>query len=152
MSPFAGLMQQELQRDLFHVARLEYPECNTDFNHRLEEIIMFLHVTFMSPMTVWKSPPSALHSLSITVSIFSGVNGNYKDSHSELLRSINEAAGYLTRAKCDSVSRGSDPRCRVPPAEGDQNTDRRRSTAGAQFPDKSHVCRRRRMLEQRGGR
>lgn len=27
-------------------------------------------VTFMSPMTVWKSPPSALHSRSITVSIF----------------------------------------------------------------------------------
>lgn len=31
-------------------------------------------------MTVWKSPPSALHSLSITVSIFSCVNGNCKHS------------------------------------------------------------------------
>ena len=38
------------------------------------------HVTFMSPMTVWKSPPSALHSLSITVSIFSGVLGYHRRS------------------------------------------------------------------------
>lgn len=30
----------------------------------------FIKLTFMSPITVWKSPPSALHSFSITASIF----------------------------------------------------------------------------------
>lgn len=41
-------------------------------------------VTFMSPMTVWKSPPSALHSRSITASILaertpgSGASGVHK--------------------------------------------------------------------------
>lgn len=74
MSASPGLMQQDLRGELLRVSRLQYPERTTDFNHRLEGTIVFLHVTFMSPMTVWKSPPSALHSLSITASIFSGVN------------------------------------------------------------------------------
>lgn len=67
------------------------PECHTHLIHKSGEIITVLHVTFKSPMIVWKSPPSALHSLSITVSIFSGVNRNLKRSHWELLGSINEA-------------------------------------------------------------
>lgn len=53
-------------------------------------------------MIVWKSPPSALHSLSITVSIFSGVNRNLKRSHWELLGSINGAAGGKMRPGVDT--------------------------------------------------
>lgn len=104
MSAPPGFVQQEQQKAAGAAAGAPgwiFRACNIDFNHRSGEIIMNLRVTFMSPMTVWKSPPSALHSLSITVSIFSGVNGNYNQPHSELVESINEAAGNRwIKARC----------------------------------------------------